>query len=309
MGMSHSDVVDRFFRGESSKGSRMFTDGRTIYSYGEHFPIATKLKGGGFLYNDDSYSSSTSGHQSRVRCGFPTGAKVYKCTTSEIKQAVRHPYEPVILTKFKPYTTMDQVFDALHDVVQKEDMSKIPIQRWRERIEDDITISKIRGEINSGFRTGTGAHLKDLHHFRREEGVKMIIKLLGDEDEGVVQSALSSLMSYMPYLRDKLLEKVDKVLKSKTPGLLKDGLRYVGSINSRYLGRRSDSGSVSIMMYQNEENEIFFIKRVTSGYGYNETRLRTFTAESVNMEDMMVGKMEKEKGLLETTCTLDEKTL
>ena len=55
--------------GKGSHGSVYFT-GRTIYSYGSHFPMAYRAEIAGqavVLFNPDSYSISTSRHQSYVR--------------------------------------------------------------------------------------------------------------------------------------------------------------------------------------------------------------------------------------------------
>lgn len=58
---AQSDVPER-----GLKGHRMFCDRDTIYSYGHHFPIATKRKGF-ILVNADRRSVSTSRHQSYVQ--------------------------------------------------------------------------------------------------------------------------------------------------------------------------------------------------------------------------------------------------
>ena len=48
------------------EGSHLFIEGDTIYSYGHHFPIATRLKGGIYLFNASGYSNTTRRHKSRV---------------------------------------------------------------------------------------------------------------------------------------------------------------------------------------------------------------------------------------------------
>lgn len=67
MGYSNSEVAHRFATGigERCTGSHMFFEGNVIYSYGYHFPMAIKWNGY-VLYNDDSYSVSTSKHQGYV---------------------------------------------------------------------------------------------------------------------------------------------------------------------------------------------------------------------------------------------------
>lgn len=67
MGYSDSEVAHRFATGigERCTGSHMFFEGNVIYSYGYHFKIAIKWDGK-VLFNDQSYSNSTSKHQNYV---------------------------------------------------------------------------------------------------------------------------------------------------------------------------------------------------------------------------------------------------
>lgn len=71
MTRSNKAVAEEWSVGNEAKGSHFFTDGITIWSYGYHFPIATKLKSGEILFNTDGYSVSTSRHKNIVlrECG------------------------------------------------------------------------------------------------------------------------------------------------------------------------------------------------------------------------------------------------
>jgi len=67
MGKSHSEIVIAFAEGATSgKGSRIFIEGDTIYSYGYHFPLAKRIGTREYLINPESYSSSTRKHQGHV---------------------------------------------------------------------------------------------------------------------------------------------------------------------------------------------------------------------------------------------------
>jgi len=69
MTLSNDDLAKRFANGKTSgKSSRMFIAGDTVYSYGRHFPIAkrVKLNGIDYLFNTNSYSSSTATHKNCV---------------------------------------------------------------------------------------------------------------------------------------------------------------------------------------------------------------------------------------------------
>ena len=65
--MNQRDLIHRFKDG-ATKGtaSNMFIRGNTIYSYGTHFPLAHRYDWG-YLLNGDTYSVSTSRHQSECR--------------------------------------------------------------------------------------------------------------------------------------------------------------------------------------------------------------------------------------------------
>jgi hypothetical protein len=73
MGLSHQDVVRKFSEGVTNKrGSRVFSEGDALYSYGYHFTLAQRRRGEDnlvdgqpwYLLNGDKFSASTSGHQS-----------------------------------------------------------------------------------------------------------------------------------------------------------------------------------------------------------------------------------------------------
>lgn len=66
---------------ESARGSNLFFEGRSIYSYGYHFEVGrivrNKCGEKAYLLNDKYYSSSTCKHQHCVRSVIPTGSKVF----------------------------------------------------------------------------------------------------------------------------------------------------------------------------------------------------------------------------------------
>lgn len=66
---------------ESARGSNLFFEGRSIYSYGYHFEVGrivrNKCGEKAYLLNDKYYSSSTCKHQRCVRSAIPTGSKVF----------------------------------------------------------------------------------------------------------------------------------------------------------------------------------------------------------------------------------------
>lgn len=82
MAYSHDDVAHNWAHqtGRKTRGFNMFYEGDIIYSYGYHFPIArlyTAPNGDKVvLFNNRSYSVSTSQHQSIVRRSIPEDREV-----------------------------------------------------------------------------------------------------------------------------------------------------------------------------------------------------------------------------------------
>lgn len=65
--MNNRTVAQRFAEGKTTgRGSNLFIDGDTIYSYGYHFAICTRFNGY-YFFTEDNYSISTSRHKSYVR--------------------------------------------------------------------------------------------------------------------------------------------------------------------------------------------------------------------------------------------------
>lgn len=70
--MNNANVAHAWAHKREAKGSNVFTDGITIYSYGHHFPVARHCEGGAILFNSRSYSSSTAKHQKHVWLAIPS---------------------------------------------------------------------------------------------------------------------------------------------------------------------------------------------------------------------------------------------
>ena len=67
MNMKNSELAESFAHGEiKGSASNMFIEGDVMYSYGYHFALAIR-KRGHFVLNGDTYSSSTSTHQTYTR--------------------------------------------------------------------------------------------------------------------------------------------------------------------------------------------------------------------------------------------------
>ena len=115
MGCSHQAVADEWARHTAAKGSRMYTDGITVFSYASHWPIATHLSSGKVLLNTSSCSQSTSRHLSYVRraCG---RLDVTTCTKSQLVAALESPRVPLVITQFKEASSIKDGLTVLESV-------------------------------------------------------------------------------------------------------------------------------------------------------------------------------------------------
>lgn len=67
-----------------SHNGQFYFEGKTIYSYGRHFPIATFIDADKVLYCSDSYSVTTSNHQSMVRQALSGSVQVITCPDNKV---------------------------------------------------------------------------------------------------------------------------------------------------------------------------------------------------------------------------------
>lgn len=91
--MNNRQVSKAFADGKTEgKGSNLFIDGRAIYSYGHHYPIAchTNAERNGrniVLFNSDGYSHTTAKHKSYVRSEL-SSYEVIECDTDQLKSYI-----------------------------------------------------------------------------------------------------------------------------------------------------------------------------------------------------------------------------
>lgn len=87
--MTNIEVVENWNSGYAGNAEHLFTDGRTIWSYGRHFPIVTR-NNGRICYNEDAYSITTSRHQGHVAriLGWSTKKELIKAVKAGVSKIV-----------------------------------------------------------------------------------------------------------------------------------------------------------------------------------------------------------------------------
>jgi hypothetical protein len=155
--MKNEDIVSRWMNGGTYNGNSISIgcDERAIWSYGLHFVMALRLNHTDFLVNRDSYSNTTSKHQSLVIDELNSrGKNLIWCSTKEIKRAYDYPDSPVVLEQRIPITNTDEALDSIARVWKKSKYHFSPFPR--QKINDYIAkLEKEAVEREQKRRIGT----------------------------------------------------------------------------------------------------------------------------------------------------------
>jgi len=89
-----SDNIPRKMGRGVLNGSHMFIDGRAIYSYGYHFPIAVKLEGDIFIFNKDKYSNSTARQKNNIKTAIGNNQTIL-VGTNKLKEIIEMRYTSI----------------------------------------------------------------------------------------------------------------------------------------------------------------------------------------------------------------------
>ena len=238
---SNGAVAQAFVEGRKLRSSsgKMYTCGRVVYSFGSHFPIAIRLDENTYLFNSDSYSQRTNGHQSRVRFAIPQSATVYHCSTQEIIDAVRRPGAPIII-KGPPDHIRDihTLMSAISFYCHNEGLRTVPVSKWKYMMKDHIHLSKAREILRSKdpkerirYYTELGKVVKD-----NEAVLRIVTPLLRDPDPKIAAAAVWTIMNKLPVFSGKDLLRVDKMARANAGAVteyLEPQATYIGGLHSR----------------------------------------------------------------------------
>lgn len=143
--MNNRQIAKDFANGETDgKGSNLFIEGDTIYSYGHHFPIAKRYKtllGEEItLFNSNDYSSTTASHKSYVINAL--NGTILECPNCEIDKA-------------KEY--LDK---KLNEAIEKEKRARTlkrvwlyQIEKYNNQLDELLKITAIKNiEIDSNIK-------------------------------------------------------------------------------------------------------------------------------------------------------------
>jgi hypothetical protein len=134
--VKNREIAENWMRGVGAKKSgSMFWEGKAIYSYGYHFPIAVKIGFSKVLVNSSSYSNTTSKHQHDVGFAIPLAWKRVYAPTEVLKNYLHDPSEPIIIEKDREVSGMGEVLDIMKTFVKSRGVKRFP----RKEIQDYLT--------------------------------------------------------------------------------------------------------------------------------------------------------------------------
>lgn len=139
MGLTHEEIVHRWKRGERGQGFSMFTDGTTIFSWGKHFPIATKVKGLIF-FNTDDYSASTRKHKCYTRRAYDN---VIEVDTDQIIDIVENPEKPIVIIKEIMPKELDKIIEGVRSFCKEKGVKRFPTKKYTRQIQEMVVLAKL----------------------------------------------------------------------------------------------------------------------------------------------------------------------
>jgi len=132
--MDNSTLAHNYNNGaEKGKGSHIFIDGDTIFSYGYHFPIARKLKENVYLFNSEGYSLTTEKHKGIVESALISKTLIYisECKTENANKQIE--------TNKERIKEIEGKIERARKVNIKQD--------YKERIKDLLNQNKLLREL------------------------------------------------------------------------------------------------------------------------------------------------------------------
>lgn len=247
MAMKHDMVVEKFLAKKPGKGSHFYSDGRAIYSYGPHFPIAMHIPRHPeytgpplFLYNGDYFSSMTTNHQYTVTSEIPREQRI-SCTTQDIKDALKNPYAPITISRFKELKDFYEVVREIEKIYKKMGIKGCPKAKIRKILEGDQFLRMMRDRISSDdpkARASAALLLQDIEDkpaFRK--GLALVRKLLQDSDDRVKAQVTWSCAKLLAQLKGGELASAERVVRkgsSVLSNFLEPKSMYIGAFHFRY---------------------------------------------------------------------------
>jgi hypothetical protein len=176
--------------GRTNNGN-MFFCGDTIYSYGHHFPMAHFFNDNVVLMNADSYSVSTSGHQSAVRMAIDNRYERIWLDTAMMKRCIdahqwaNNPDKPTIHVSDKKQIekmVMDKMQAALNSAAKRraEHLRNADINEALTELKNGIRVLELFGRksarLNNALSTvqaDTNAVLEQYSEAQKREAAKL----------------------------------------------------------------------------------------------------------------------------------------
>jgi len=145
MTYSNWELGQRFAIGSTKgKAKNMFIEDNTIYSYGQHWPIAVRMDEKNALVNTQRYSISTTRQTDDVYGALENkNFRIWECNQDEIERFLLYPSEPVVLTKTKYSTEFRTIMSMLRSHCKGRGVKRFPMKKFVRQIEEMIFIARL----------------------------------------------------------------------------------------------------------------------------------------------------------------------
>lgn len=139
--VSLTEVANAFVAEKPKKCRQMFTDGKVVYSWGEHWPLSVKVITTEakqiYFINVEKYSSSTANHLRHVIGAISSHSNLMiEVHTAEIKEIIRNiennNYESTYLTRKAEHKNVDVCLNNLKTIMKEKGMKRFPAAKIKE---------------------------------------------------------------------------------------------------------------------------------------------------------------------------------
>jgi hypothetical protein len=185
--VNNRELARKFSEGATKgKGSHMFIEGNAIYSYGHHFPIAVRTDYG-YIFNNDSYSSTTGKQKGFVRSALDKD--VYLANTEQLK-GITSQSDSVHVSKL-PQNVAQEWSNAQFDrdkrevIASKERKSKN--DKFQRQLKKGIAIEKSKNSELSDLNARSKAFdnlRNNLDYYKKESKTEKEFVVQGNYGQG-----------------------------------------------------------------------------------------------------------------------------
>lgn len=145
MAKTNKEVAKAFALRLKASGNNVYCDGKTIYSYGEHFPMARWIDLNTIVFNKDTYSNSTSKHQGVLLSALSYAWKypnIIYVDTNTIKKCCNNSGSVNLCDEEKTFS-FDELMVEIKKTFKDKGMKRFPNKKIKDFLEQILVLDAI----------------------------------------------------------------------------------------------------------------------------------------------------------------------